>query len=137
MRIETKDRVVVSENTNGIVVSVEVQYQVIYSKPNEGHYVFAYFVTIKNESPRTVQLLRRHWIIAEEDGIEREVEGPGVIGETPVLEPGDIHQYESGCPLRTHHGRMWGTYLMQSLPDETEFRVKIPEFKMDVPGMFR
>ena len=126
----------VSEETNGIVVSVETQYQIVYSVPADRHYVFAYFVTIRNNTDNTVRLLRRHWYIYEQDGEERQVEGAGVIGEQPILEPGDAHRYESGCNFKTTQGKMRGTYLMQRMPDGEQFKVIIPEFVMTVPKMF-
>jgi ApaG protein len=80
-----------------------------------------------------VQLLRRHWHIFDTNGEVRQVEGEGVVGQQPVLEPGESHQYISGCNLKTTIGKMTGTYLMERIIDGKKIKVKIPEFTMIVP----
>lgn len=120
--------------TNGIKVSVAPIYQEKHSRPKERYFVFAYQVTIENLSPRTVQLLRRHWYIVDSSGPAREVEGEGVIGQQPVLQPGQSHEYVSWCPLQTEIGKMFGTFLMTDVEDQSEFLVRIPEFRMIAPS---
>ncbi|MBB3836657.1 MULTISPECIES: Co2+/Mg2+ efflux protein ApaG [Runella] len=119
--------------TEGVRVSVMTQYQPEYSSPAQAHFVFTYRITIENHSEHTVQLLRRHWHIFDSNGTIREVEGEGVVGQQPTLEPGEIHEYVSGCNLRTSIGKMVGTYLMERLVDGKQFNVAIPEFTMIAP----
>ncbi len=123
----------VSEITQGVKVSVETEYQPEYSSPSQLHYVFTYRITIENNSNFTVQLLRRHWHIHDANNIVREVEGEGVVGQQPVLEAGETHQYVSGCNLKSGIGKMYGTYTMERIMDGKTFEVKIPEFTMIVP----
>lgn len=120
--------------SNGIRVTVETYFQPEHSRPREQKYIYAYRITIENMSNVTVQLLRRHWIIMDSNGITREVEGEGVIGKQPVLKPGESHQYISWTHLITDIGYMKGQYLMQSLPDGKQFKVKIPRFVMIYPS---
>ncbi|GHB65064.1 Co2+/Mg2+ efflux protein ApaG [Persicitalea jodogahamensis] len=122
-----------SEVTEGVKVSVLTEYQPGYSNPRQSHFVFTYKIIIENHSEHTVQLLRRRWLIHDSNGVVREVEGEGVIGQQPVLEPGEIHEYVSGCNLRTNLGKMGGTYLMERIFDGHHFQVVIPEFTMIVP----
>ena len=119
--------------TNGVRISVDAFYQPHHSNPVQRHYVFGYRISIENHNPYTVQLLRRHWHIWDSDGQEHEVEGEGVVGLQPVLESGKTHKYVSWCPLNTPIGRMSGTYLMVNHANGTEFEVRIPEFKLEVP----
>jgi ApaG protein len=123
----------VTEITEGVKVSVETEYQPDYSSPNQFHYVFTYRIIIENNSDHTVQLLRRHWHIHDANNIIREVEGEGVVGQQPVLEPGQSHEYVSGCNLKSGIGKMHGTYLMEKIVDGKQFKVAIPEFTMIVP----
>ncbi|MGA0555136.1 Co2+/Mg2+ efflux protein ApaG [Larkinella sp. VNQ87] len=123
----------ISAITEGVKVSVMTEYQPEYSSPMQAHYVFTYRITIENGGPSTVQLLRRHWLIYDGYGMAREVEGAGVVGQQPVLEPGETHEYVSGCNLRSSLGKMSGTYLMERIVDGKQFRVNIPEFMMVVP----
>jgi len=117
--------------TNGIKISVNPYYLPEESIPNQGKHIFTYRVTIENTSDQTVQLLRRHWHILDSSGEERQVEGEGVIGEQPILKPGESHQYNSWCPLKTSIGKMYGTYLMSSKTENNRlFYVRIPEFLM-------
>lgn len=128
-----KKVVMVTEITEGVQVTVETAYQPNYSSPNQFHYVFTYHITIENKSDVTVKLMRRHWFISDATYPVREIEGEGVVGKQPVLEPGASHQYISGCNLRSGVGKMYGTYLMERVSDGKEFTVKIPEFNMLVP----
>ncbi|MBK8968026.1 MAG: Co2+/Mg2+ efflux protein ApaG [Lewinellaceae bacterium] len=119
--------------TNNITVSVETEYLAAHSNPREGKFIFGYHITIENRSPHTVQLLRRHWVIMDSDGVLREVEGEGVVGLQPVLAPGEVHGYSSFCNLDTALGKMSGTYLMVRLDDNSQFEASIPEFRMVAP----
>ncbi|TRX62083.1 Co2+/Mg2+ efflux protein ApaG [Fulvivirga sp. M361] len=123
----------VTEKTKGVKVTVETEYQPSYSSPSQYHYVFTYRITIENQSENTIQLLRRHWHVHDAALLPREVEGEGVVGQQPVLEPGQFHQYVSGCNLKSGIGKMWGTYLMERIVDGKSFEVTIPEFTMIVP----
>lgn len=119
--------------TKGVKVSVETEYQPSYSSPSQYHYVFTYRVTIENKSESTIQLLRRHWEIFDAALSKREVEGEGVVGQQPVLEPGQQHQYVSGCNLKSGIGKMKGTFLMEKLVDGQKLNISIPEFTMVAP----
>ena len=119
--------------TEGVRINVEVFYQPGYSHPTSDEYMFAYRITIKNESEFAVKLLRRHWNIVDANGIYREVEGEGVVGQQPVIAPGASHQYVSGSALKTEIGKMFGTYLMERQIDQTHFHVQIPEFYLVAP----
>ncbi len=123
----------VTEITEGIKVCVETEYQPAYSSPSQYHYVFTYKVTIENHSEFTVQLLSRHWFIHDAGFNSREVEGEGVVGQQPVLEPGQKHEYVSGCNLKSGIGKMLGTYLMERVVDGAKVRVNIPAFTMISP----
>lgn len=119
--------------TEGIRISVKSYYEAAHSDPRAGRFMFSYRITISNTGRDTVQLLRRHWVIRDSMAPVREVEGPGVVGETPVIEPGDSHTYSSACDLRSGLGRMEGTYLMQRTSDGHRFRVRIPQFQLCYP----
>ena len=123
----------ISAVTDGVKVSVVTEYQPEYSSPSQAHFVFTYRITIENKSNATIQLLRRHWMIYDAYGSAREGEGAGVVGQQPILEPGETHEYVSGCNLRSSLGKMGGTYLMERVVDGKQFRVNIPEFTMVVP----
>jgi ApaG protein len=119
--------------TQGVTVTVTTNYLPDYSSPSQEHFVFAYRIDIRNNSSHTVKLLRRHWFISDANGTVREVEGEGVVGRQPVLEPGESHQYMSGCNLKSGMGKMQGTYLMERLGNGDSFQVNIPEFTLMVP----
>lgn len=122
--------------TRNIEVSVEPIYLSDRSEPDENRYVWAYRVTIENQSDDFVKLLSRHWHITDGAGRIEEVRGPGVVGEQPELNPGDSYQYTSGCPLATPSGFMVGTYTMRNGRGET-FDIDIPAFSLDIPGKSR
>ncbi|WP_299824625.1 Co2+/Mg2+ efflux protein ApaG [uncultured Pontibacter sp.] len=122
-----------TKTTEGVKVTVTTNYLPDYSSPVQQHYVFAYKISIENNSEFTVKLLRRHWYIHDATGVVREVEGEGVVGQQPVLEPGESHEYVSGCNLKTGMGKMRGTYLMERMVDGKKFDVTIPEFTLIVP----
>ena len=121
--------------TNGIKISVSPANHREHSDPAKHKYIFSYVIKIENKSPHTVQLLRRQRFIFDSNGSIQEVEGAGVVGETPVLDPGQSHAYTSWCPLMTPIGRMHGAYLMQRLADNASFKVRIPEFHLVVPAL--
>ena len=119
--------------TAGIRVQVKSFYLEVHSVPEEDLYVFAYKIKITNESDRHVQLLSRHWIITDSNGEVSEVKGDGVIGESPILKPGEKYEYTSGSHLKSPMGTMEGTYRMSA--SENEFDVTIPCFTLAVPGI--
>jgi ApaG protein len=119
--------------SEGVEVSVETFYQPDYSEPLQSEYMFAYRITIENHNPFPVKLHRRHWFIFDSNGSHREVEGEGVVGVQPILQPGENYQYVSGCNLRTDMGRMYGTYEMENLNSRRHFSVSIPSFDMIAP----
>ncbi|PWS32704.1 Co2+/Mg2+ efflux protein ApaG [Pedobacter paludis] len=119
--------------TDGVKVSVETIYQPEYSNPANEHFMFAYRVEISNLSDYAVQLMRRQWFIFDSNSSRREVEGEGVVGIQPVINPGETHVYVSGCNLKTDIGSMEGKYLMKRLTDDSEFDVDIPQFLLIAP----
>jgi len=122
----------VSATTEGIRVEVISIFLPEQSDVSVDRYVFAYRITIANESELTVQLLRRHWFITEDDGTVREVEGEGVVGEQPIIEPGESHEYTSGAVLELPAGSMVGSYKMVRENGDV-FDADIPEFKLAMP----
>ncbi len=121
-----------NETTRSITVTVRPMYLEDQSSPAEGHYVWAYHVRIENNGQDTVQLRNRHWRITDSVGRLQEVRGAGVVGEQPVLHPGEAFEYTSGTPLSTPSGIMIGTYQMESESGEI-FDVAIPAFSLDSP----
>ena len=119
--------------TNGIKISVQTMYQDQDSNPEAEHFMFAYRIVIENLSDYTIQLKRRQWFIFDSSGLQREVEGEGVVGQQPVIEPGNSHEYVSGCNLKTDMGSMKGEYQMERLLDNSVFNVQIPEFYLVAP----
>jgi ApaG protein len=119
--------------TNDIKIIVETAYQNPRAASPSTDYMFAYRITIENKSDHTIKLLRRHWYIIDSLNDKTEVEGDGVIGQQPILEPGESHQYVSGCSLQSDIGKMFGTYTMERQMDGKLFDVKIPEFKLIAP----
>jgi ApaG protein len=122
-------------STNGVVVRVKPTFLPEQSDPPQV-WVWAYAVQIENQSDQTVQLVSRHWIITDALGRVEEVQGPGVIGEQPIIRPGETHAYASGCPLPTPSGSMVGAYRMMTA-DGGAFDAAIPAFSLDVPGVKR
>ena len=121
-----------SETTRAIKVTVRPFYLEQHSSPADSHYVWAYHVRIDNEGPETVQLRNRHWQITDSRGHLEEVRGPGVVGEQPVLAPGQSFEYTSSCPLPTPSGFMVGDYEMETGNGEN-FLVRVPAFSLDTP----
>ncbi|MFP6727713.1 MAG: Co2+/Mg2+ efflux protein ApaG [Alphaproteobacteria bacterium] len=122
--------------TRNITVRVQPQFLAEQSDPVSDQYVWLYTINIENGGTEAVQLLNRHWIITNAVGHVEEVQGPGVIGEQPVLQPGGSFQYTSGCPLRTPSGMMVGTYEMVG-PGDERFDIDIPAFSLDSPHQAR
>ncbi|GAN81917.1 Co2+/Mg2+ efflux protein ApaG [Acidocella aminolytica] len=119
--------------TSDITVQVRVAYLDEQSKPEAGQYFWAYHVTIINGGGEIVQLLKRTWLITNAQGQVQRVHGQGVVGEQPVLRPGEQFEYTSGTPLATATGFMVGTYHMQRLPSGVAFDVAVPAFSLDSP----
>jgi ApaG protein len=116
--------------TKDIRIEVETQYQ--QQKPAEADEtnMFLYRISIENKGDHTIKLLRRHWHVVDVNYPNVEIEGEGVIGQQPVLEPGEKYEYVSGCTLHSDIGKMYGTYLMERQIDGKKFKVKIPEFTL-------
>jgi len=118
--------------TRSIRVRVRPEYLEAQSAPDEGRFFWSYTVEIVNEGSETVQLRSRYWRITDANGRVEEVRGPGVVGQTPVIGPGQSFEYTSGCPLRTASGIMVGSYQMEQ-PDGTLVDIAIPPFSLDSP----
>lgn len=118
--------------TRNITVEVQPIYLEHESRPSEGHFVWAYHIHIANGGQESVQLRRRHWRIEDANGQVIEVEGEGVVGEQPVIEPGNAYDYMSGTPLSTPFGVMAGEYQMETAAGEP-FEVEIPAFSLMSP----
>lgn len=118
--------------TRQIRVSVSSEYAPARSAPADNQWFFLYTITIANEGTETVQLVTRHWLITDGAGKIEEVRGPGVVGETPTLAPGETFTYTSGCPLTTPFGMMQGTYQMVT-KDGEPFDVTIAPFTLSEP----
>jgi ApaG protein len=122
--------------TRGISVTVMPRFLPEESSPEAGRYFFAYSVEIINLGLEQVKLLSRYWRIVDGHGQVQEVRGEGVVGQQPVLGPGESFNYTSGCPLGTPGGTMEGTYLMETAGGET-FSAAIPAFSLDCPDARR
>jgi len=118
--------------TDDIKVTVRPVYLDEQSEPSDNHFVWAYHIRIENLGKRRVQLVNRHWKITDALGRMQEVRGPGVVGEQPVLDPGEAFEYTSGTPLSTPSGVMVGTYEMEG-PEGDMFDVAVPAFSLDSP----
>lgn len=123
-------------NTRGIAVSVEPTYLETRSSPENSQYFWAYRVIIENQGLESVHLLSRHWMITNARGELTEVKGPGVVGEQPVLKPGERFEYTSGASLNTPWGMMGGAYQMETESGE-RFDIEIPTFPLDRPNQSR
>jgi ApaG protein len=113
-------------------VSVRPQFVPEHSNPDEDKFLFAYTVTIRNTGDVTAQLISRHWVITDANNKIEEVQGLGVVGEQPVLKPGEEFEYTSGCPIATPVGSMRGSYQCVA-EDGTRFEATIPEFLLSMP----
>lgn len=125
----------VQQVTQGISISVETFYQEDQSNSMRNEHLHAYRITIENQSPSPIKLISRHWYIADTYyGTNiKEVEGDGVVGEQPIIQPGEVYQYISACNLRSDIGKMYGTYEMENLFNKSRFTVNIPEFLLVAP----
>jgi ApaG protein len=123
-----------AETTRGVAVRVSVSYLPEQSEPQRGRWFWAYHVRIENEGPMAVQLMTRHWIITDGRGARHSVEGEGVVGEQPLIAPGESYDYVSGCPLATPTGNMLGSYSMIG-EDGSAFDVAIPKFALLAPAV--
>lgn len=121
-----------SQTTRSITITVRPFYLEEHSSPADNHYVWAYHVRIENRGSETVQLRNRHWRITDSLGRLQEVRGPGVVGEQPVLAPGESFEYTSSCPLATPSGFMVGDYEMETRGGEN-FLARVPAFSLDLP----
>lgn len=119
--------------TQDIRVTVRSRFEAVHSDPKVGRFLFSYRITIRNNGKDTVQLQRRHWTIKDSLAQVRDVEGPGVVGETPTLCPGEEFTYSSACDLRSGFGRMEGSYTMRRLSDDGLFEVTIPDIHLNYP----
>ena len=119
--------------TDHILVQVIPEFMESESRPDDGHYFWAYRVTIANESNEAVRLMSRYWRIVDARGRIEEVVGNGVVGVQPLIPPGETYQYTSGCPLGTPHGIMSGHYSMQRSNGDW-LTIEIPAFSLDLPG---
>lgn len=118
--------------TRGVQVQVESQYLESRSDPSQNRWVHIYHVTVTNQGSEAVQLVSRHWVITNAKGEEEHVQGPGVVGQQPVLRPGQMFRYTSGCPLDTSLGTMHGTYQMVT-EDGEQFDAAIAPFTLAEP----
>ena len=119
--------------TDGIKITVNTKFEDELSAKCKCLYYFSYLITIENNSTHEVQLVRRKWMIFDSIGDHLLVEGEGVVGQKPIIRPGESYSYESACKLRSSVGKMMGIYYMKQLDSEKEMCVKIPEFKLVTP----
>ena len=124
----------VRQITKGVSIGVETFYLHEQSNPRNGEYYFAYRITISNLAKFPVQLHSRHWDIVDSNGTYRVVDGDGVVGQQPVIEPGKHYQYTSACNLKSDIGKMSGYYNFENLLDKAIFKVAIPEFQLLSPA---
>ncbi len=119
--------------TRGIKISVETEYEGSFLKDNVLHYAFTYKIVIENQSKSSVQLLTRHWKIIEALNKTQYINGNGVVGKKPVINPGENHNYKSGCLITSPLGAMKGAYTMIDFSSTKKFNVEIPPFKLLTP----
>lgn len=123
----------VQQITEGVSITVETFYNEQQSNPMLNEYTFNYRISIDNFSNFPIKLLRRYWQIFDSNGSVREIEGDGVVGQQPVLEPGESFQYVSGANIKTDMGRMVGRYQMENMLNKKLFYVEVPEFDLIAP----
>lgn len=123
-----------AETTHGVTVRVSVSYLADQSEPGRGRWFWAYHIRLENDGDQAVQLLSRRWIITDGRGARHTVEGEGVVGEQPMIEPGASYDYVSGCPLATPTGAMQGSYRMIGA-DGSTFDIAIPRFDLLAPAV--
>ena len=122
-----------SATTRSIEVRVRSFYLQDQSEPDRNRYVWAYRIRIENQGSETVQLMRRTWEIIDGQGRRQHVHGDGVVGQQPVLAPGEAHEYTSGTPLETPSGFMFGQYHMVVTATGEAFDIEVPTFSLDSP----
>lgn len=125
------------QETQGLVVRVEPQFLPEESAPSEGRFVWSYTIEIENRGADKVQLLSRFWRITDENGLTQEVRGPGVVGQQPVIEPGERFRYSSAAPLAAPSGVMVGAYSMVRVDDGQAFDIAVPLFALESPHRVR
>jgi ApaG protein len=123
----------IQQVTRGIKISVETDYEGSFLKDNVLHYAFTYRIEIENQGKSSVQLLTRHWKIIEALNKTQYINGNGVVGKKPVINPGEIHKYKSGCLLSSAVGAMKGAYIMIDFSSTKKFNVEIPPFRLSSP----
>ncbi len=131
-RARPSSRLVYERVTRGVRVLVKPAFLEDQSDPEAGRYLWSYTVTIENQGAETVQLMSRYWHISDAAGRIQEVRGPGVVGAQPIIEPGQVFEYTSGCPLPTASGAMSGRYQMRAASGEA-FEAEIPLFLLESP----
>jgi ApaG protein len=124
----------VQQVTAGVKVMVETFYQPGHSNPVNSEYLFSYRITIENLTEHPLKLLSRHWHILDSVGTHREVEGEGVVGQQPVIMPGNSYEYTSAANLQSDIGKMYGSYVFANLINKKKVTVSIPEFQLLVPA---
>jgi|1048.fasta_scaffold03723_6 ApaG protein len=124
----------VEKRTNNVKIAVRVRFLPEDSRPEEAYFLFGYSISIENLGNTPIQLLKRQWFIFDSIGEHREVSGPGVVGQQPVIGPGKKFNYESACNLRSEIGKMQGIFTMDDLITQTAFQVDVPEFHLVSPG---
>jgi ApaG protein len=125
------------QETSGLMVRVEPQFLPEESAPEEGRFVWAYTIEIENRGADSVQLISRFWRITDENGLTQEVEGPGVVGQQPVIPPGESFRYTSAAPLAAPSGMMMGAYSMRRVDNGEAFDIAVPLFALDSPHQTR
>ncbi len=120
-----------------MVVRVEPQFLPEESEPDEGRFVWAYTIEIENRSPDPVKLISRFWRITDENGVTQEVRGDGVVGQQPVIPPGQSFRYTSAAPLAAPSGVMLGAYSLQRMDNGQAFDIQVPAFALDSPHQSR
>jgi ApaG protein len=133
LAIFAKVNTLLTKTTSGVRITVHPRYEENLSFAPEESYVFSYHITVENQNDYPVKLLRRHWFIFDSVGINREVEGAGVVGETPLIMPGEFFSYNSACDLKSPRGSMHGFYTMQRFGTEELFEVNVPQFNLEAP----
>ena len=123
----------VQQVTRGIKISVETIFEGTFYKNYKMHFAYGYKIKIENQSKDSVQLMERHWKIKDSLNLTETVDGEGVIGKKPVLNPGESHTYTSGCLLASPFGSMSGYYRMVNFTTTKKFKVKVPTFKLSAP----
>ena len=123
----------ISKISEGVKIDVDTSYQPEYSNPIQSEFLFSYKITITNNNNFPIKLLRRHWFIIDSNCIHKEVEGEGVVGVQPIINPFDAYQYISACNLKSELGKMHGNYQFENLQNNQLFNVEIPEFILESP----